>query len=1380
MRRVTAKTVGWLTCAWVAGLLLGSGVQTAGAAQLGLTLPLGRHAYQTNERIDLLLTRSASNAPLPAATLDLALTADDGSRMAFAFPLRAAAADSNGLARATEYLHLNGAMLRPGRYTVTVACAAATSSVPIEVHSHVRKSTFVICDWNHGGPGDQLQRIGEDSLGYNLTFKTSGIGDATIRGGLNYMRGMALGGAHQLDGNLKNDWSDPYVLREGRLRATRQALRDRTQPNCIGVHFYDEPGLTWNEHPETKVFGPFNIAAQDRAWEGCYGEPAQQYHQVAATDPASQARWREQNLWKLRFMEAAWRDISTGVNLVRPDWLTATQSQYGWDAFSDGYYFNIARRLPVIAGHGWYSDCYWLNLAPAMASEFGRLRDWNRPLWYMPTWWDMNLAHSRMEQAMSFAQNLQGMMWPVGAPWAPSTTQGMEGIVEMNQAMLRLGPVFTTLPVDRAPVALLYSVSQGIEAQIRSGMKDFRAANGHPYTTEAFYAAGMRNQIPLFPVVVEDILDGQLAANHQAIILSKVEYLPPAVISALEDYVASGGKALLDNECTVAVQGATKLGLQRDPAFNDLTASDRATYTSHNFMRLVEPLAKDLRKKLVALGVNPVFACDSLDILGRRQAQGDVEYLFAVNIRTDGEIEWQNTVRGTTATIGVPDDGRPLYDALRGGEAAGFERKGKELAATLRFGPGQMRIWARTARPIGGVEVAPVRVRREYADAPRMPVLVDCAATLVDADRRVLDASAPLRVRLIDPLGDVRNDLYRATDRGALRLTLPLAANDPEGEWTVEVTDLLAGHVGRQTFRLEQPRLAGAVAGLAHRALMLGEDSDRTFDFFRRHREVLLVTGSSPYNAQAAAQLATNLTLWGVASKVVAAADVKPRTVPEAARKLNLSWENGFDIAQPCVLLGSPQDNPLIRFMVDGARTAMLPPTCMLPYRPAPDALPGRGRGLVAWQLDVVAHGVESLTCVAYDAAGMREAVGSLFEAASGLAPLTEWVLPVHSRVTPATVRRQVLPDLEVAWKGQVPDRAIDMAAFEDGRVGVASYDGTLTMFDQAGRKLWEKSTDRSGEYMCSAASADGRTFVISAGFSIVGFDGQTGKPLFDVKAYPDDRKLFVRSLAVSADGETVFAGTQDSCVLALDRKGKSRWFTMEPAGKVYVQELDRFRAAMKEWERKKDEKAPKPALPAAVPLFRYTRLVLSADGKTLLAAAANGSHLYQVDNGALLGAVAGVNGTYPIVADGDGFLAHDGQKNLQRVSVAEKKVVKSLPLAGTQLVGLARQGDGWLLGTESDGTVRRVGSLADKLDGAVAWAHTADTRIVKQVLAVGDATVVIYWGGTVKVLDPGGAVKAESLFSPDFSATAVAGDVLYGTLADGRVVAMNVKPGPR
>ena len=128
----------------------------------------------------------------------------------------------------------------------------------------------------------------------------------------------------------------------------------------------------------------------------------------------------------------------------------------------------------------------------------------------------------------------------------------------------------------------------------------------------------------------------------------------------------------------------------------------------------------------------------------------------------------------------------------------GFDKEAELTADRKRwrtgkfhFGPGEMRVFARTARPIGGVQVHTPVLFRDFSVADA-PVRIEAAATLVDDQHSVLSGSAPLQIRLIDPLGQVRYDLYRATDRGSLKIDLPLAANDPAGQWKLEVRELLS------------------------------------------------------------------------------------------------------------------------------------------------------------------------------------------------------------------------------------------------------------------------------------------------------------------------------------------------------------------------------------------------------------------------------------------------------------------------------------------------------------------------------------------------------------------------------------------------------------
>src|SRR5687768_14597240 len=95
-----------LRCLLLPALLLAGFRSPASEPKVQLLLPLQRTAYQTNEAIELAVVRSAGEA-LPADTIRLQVSGEDGSALAFAFA--AAAAPLEGAeARATDHLRLNG------------------------------------------------------------------------------------------------------------------------------------------------------------------------------------------------------------------------------------------------------------------------------------------------------------------------------------------------------------------------------------------------------------------------------------------------------------------------------------------------------------------------------------------------------------------------------------------------------------------------------------------------------------------------------------------------------------------------------------------------------------------------------------------------------------------------------------------------------------------------------------------------------------------------------------------------------------------------------------------------------------------------------------------------------------------------------------------------------------------------------------------------------------------------------------------------------------------------------------------------------------------------------------------------------------------------
>src|SRR5213075_150030 len=87
----------------------------------------------------------------------------------------------------------------------------------------------------------------------------------------------------------------------------------------------------------------------------------------------------------------------------------------------------------------------------------------------------------------------------------------------------------------------------------------------------------------------------------------------------------------------------------------------------------------------------------------------------------------------------------------------------------------------------------------------------------------------------------------------------------------------------------------------------------------------------------------------------------------------------GFNVRGPAIVLGTPEDNAILKFAMEKN---------FLPYMPNKTDFPGTGRGMIAWQRDMVSYQSESITLTAYDEAGMNQAVGSLYESAAAFDPL--------------------------------------------------------------------------------------------------------------------------------------------------------------------------------------------------------------------------------------------------------------------------------------------------------------------------------------------------------------------------------------------------------
>ena len=336
------------------------------------------------------------------------------------------------------------------------------------------------------------------------------------------------------------------------------------------MHFYDEPGLTWEKGTPHAVSGPA-AGLQERVRRRSHFP----YTEVKPGDPDAAARWQQWGRWKTSFLEAAWKDARFAVEQVRPDLVSATQSQYAWNAYADGYYFNAARSLPVLSGHGGYDDgpgsyFYPPTTTSSAACGSSTSRTGTCPTGATPARDELY----RLEQYLCFMNNLQGL---AKSPDPVMNNPYSRGLVAQRGGNEQAGPTVgdhlqyrTGHPVlsGRGEVAMLYPLSQCLDAQIRSGMNDNYLGGGLTRgRLLSLYFAGKMIRIPMTPIVEEDVLDGSLAADYKAVVLTNVNYLAPKVVAVLEDYAAQGGLVLTTDDCQAPIKGAKGLA----PRHSDLT-----------------------------------------------------------------------------------------------------------------------------------------------------------------------------------------------------------------------------------------------------------------------------------------------------------------------------------------------------------------------------------------------------------------------------------------------------------------------------------------------------------------------------------------------------------------------------------------------------------------------------------------------------------------------------------------------------------------------------------------------------------------------------------------------------------------------------------------
>jgi hypothetical protein len=232
----------------------------------------------------------------------------------------------------------------------------------------------------------------------------------------------------------------------------------------------------------------------------------------------------------------------------------------------------------------------------------------------------------------------------------------------------------------------------------------------------------------------------------------------------------------------------------------------------------------------------------------------------------------------------------------------------------------------------------------------------------------------------------------------------------------------------------------------------------------RQNQSVTIIKGKSAYCQQAAERLQRILKPWNVSCSIVDAVEAaNPRqlTDDEARTWIGLNYAGrgqikpgignspvmvGFSVAGSVILIGNPEDNAFIKFLVDQK---------YLPYKPEALAMPGQGRGYVSWQREAIGVNQESVALIAYDDTGMDEAVGTLYAMVAGQESITPLMLPHSSSIQPAN-SIQTLPGFKTLWS-VILDDSITGLSITNKQLSVFTRAEILSELSADGRVLSEK-----------------------------------------------------------------------------------------------------------------------------------------------------------------------------------------------------------------------------------------------------------------------------------------------------------------------------------
>ena len=1024
-------------------------------------------------------------------------------------------------------------VLKPGKYTATSKLGTVEKTVSFNVYPDQHPNAYWTAQWAHHGESWETTQAKGGWMYMNSDLATlhprkpapGDLAESYVAARMRPFQRMVLGGGHQLDLELVNDWGDPWVQRTIAWRMQLAALSNRLYP-LAGLHCYDEPGLTWwpIKGPDGKVIenNPFVIPHQLEEFTKLTGKkmPQGRFAEIAPQYAKRMDDWLAFADMRMKYLEQAWYATVWGTNSVEPKFATINQvsSSYAPGTTTDGVDSRQNRAYPIVSGHGGYSDLPFGTMQPVRSAEAFRGFGWDRPHYFLPMWYTHSWATMRNAIWMSWTTRLDGLMYTPEQDFAMDMAKhGYHGthtifeIAEINRRLALVGDAIRQLPRSPAPVAVLHSHRQFAHdiATVNSpelhkiGSPQY--ASPHRAAVDACFFRVMEQGIA--PNWIDEVEAAEKGVDFlkqwKCILCPRLATASPAFRKALEGYIAAGGKLIQFQGDKLLLKGSIVASHQFGDPTQYYLENVKNDYLSPanrdlSWRKWNNDLAPTFAKDLAAwIGPQP-YECSNKEILLGVHGAGKVTYLLFANNAQSKEnprgVKHELIPAETTVTL--PPTG-VVYDLFNGGRVPV-----KNGTAKLRLAAGDGACWLHVRQAI----------KRNYggcmsAESEHGPMQWSVWQTYRPG------GPIPVRIRLDDPAGNRVLDLIRATgakDGKWVSDTFVQTPLNAEGKWKLEVSEWYAGTPPQLIDPPSEDKGRGKLelAAVSQDSVSVYfDDTRRIVDLFagkpfeppydKLNWDSKRVFGLDPkkfavFGPEAAAKkLADALKAKGMKVEVNPKYEIKP-FVREPGR-------GGAGVSHG---VGSNLENIY-------AHTIVLPGHALATQsqnrghinRPVTPVFPGPDRAYLQWGIGCYQAGWQNVFVLGDTDAGVTWLLGAIAGKAPAAKPIE---LRATVKVVPA-VKPAFARALTIARQIKAYDTPVGIGTSPDGKITyVALYDGSVIAHDADGKELWTRQALLEG---CDlAVSPKGDRLAVAGYPGLLVLDCKDGKVIGGHRTAPVEK----------------------------------------------------------------------------------------------------------------------------------------------------------------------------------------------------------------------------------------------------------------------------------